>query len=137
VQLHGWITREEHRALLRDADIYLQPSAPNLGEWMPRTILDAMASGLPVLASDVGGIADVVVDGEVGLLVSPGDRPALVAGLRRLAADGDLRSTLGRRARERAVQRFSWDHSFDLYRAALRDLAGAPPPGYGRRATTR
>ena len=128
VQVRGWISREQQHALLRDADIYLQPSAPNLGEWMPRTILEAMAVGLPILATDIGGIPDVVIDGEVGLLVPPSDCSALAAALLRLTADGDLRSQLGGRARERALREFSWDHSFDRYRAALRDLARAPPP---------
>lgn len=128
VELRGWLSRDEQRALLRDADLYLQPSAAGLGEWMPRTILEAMATGLPVLATEVGGIADVVADGDGGLLVGSGDREALAAAMRRLAGDERLRSALGARARERALEEFSWKHGFDRYRAALEDLAGAPPP---------
>lgn len=129
VKLRGWISREQQRALLRGADVYLQPSAPNLGEWMPRTILEAMAVGLPVVATDVGGIADVVHDGEAGLLIAHSDPAALADALRRLAVDDELRARLGQRARARALEAFSWDRSFDRYRAALSDLAVAPPAG--------
>jgi glycosyltransferase involved in cell wall biosynthesis len=131
VELRGWISREQQRDLLRSADLYLQPSAPNLGEWMPRTILEAMAVGLPVLATDVGGISDVVVDGEVGLLAPHSDPAALTAALTALAADEALRARLGRGARRRALREYAWEPSFDRYRSALADLAGAGAPGRG------
>lgn len=137
VHLRGWISREQQRELLRAADLYLQPSVPNLGEWMPRTILEAMAVGLPVVATDVGGIGDVIVDREVGLLVAASAPAQLSAAMLRLAADDRLRSELGARARERALQQFSWDRSFDRYRATLSELAVAPPPNqpsYGRKS---
>lgn len=66
--------------------------------------LEAGAAGKPIVASDIGGLRDIVVDGETGLLVAPEDRPALVAAMRRLLADEDLRQRLGDAARERAQQ---------------------------------
>jgi glycosyltransferase involved in cell wall biosynthesis len=68
--------------------------------------LEASAAGKPVIASDIGGLRDIVVDGESGLLVPPDDRPALLAAMRRLIADEGLRDRLGAGARERAA-RFS------------------------------
>jgi glycosyltransferase involved in cell wall biosynthesis len=66
--------------------------------------LEAAAAGKPIVASDIGGLRDIVVDDETGLLVPPENRPALVAAMRRLLADEDLRRRLGDAARERARQ---------------------------------
>ncbi|HEU5105436.1 MAG TPA: glycosyltransferase family 4 protein [Solirubrobacterales bacterium] len=66
--------------------------------------LEAAAAGKPIVASDIGGLRDIVVDGETGLMVAPEDRPALVAAMRRLLADEELRQRLGAAARERARQ---------------------------------
>lgn len=68
--------------------------------------LEASAAGKAVIASDIGGLRDIVVDGESGLLVPPDDRPALLAAMRRLIGDEGLRDRLGAAARERAA-RFS------------------------------
>jgi len=65
--------------------------------------LEASAAGKPVSASDIGGLRDIVVDGETGLLVAPDDRPALVAAMRRLINDEVLRERLGAAAAERAA----------------------------------
>jgi len=65
--------------------------------------LEASAAGKPVIASDIGGLRDIVVDGETGLLVPPEDRAALVAAMRRLINDGVLRERLGAAAAERAA----------------------------------
>jgi glycogen(starch) synthase len=70
-------------------------------------LTEAMAAGLPVVASDVGGIPTVVVDGVTGLLVPPLDRPALAAALDRVAGDTDLRARLAAGARERAGD-YAW-----------------------------
>jgi glycosyltransferase involved in cell wall biosynthesis len=69
---------------------------------------EAMAAGRPVVASAVGGLLDLVVDGETGLLVPPRDVQALRAALERLLADGELRQKLGAAGRERVRERFSW-----------------------------
>lgn len=64
--------------------------------------VEAMASGVPVVASKLGGLAELVTDRETGLLVPPGDAAALARALRELLEDGDLRTALGQGARERA-----------------------------------
>ena len=65
-----------------------------------------MLAGLPVVASDVGGVGEAVVDGETGLLVPAGDPAALAAALRRLLADPGLRERMGQRGRSIAAERF-------------------------------
>ncbi|HVD37634.1 MAG TPA: glycosyltransferase family 4 protein [Solirubrobacterales bacterium] len=65
--------------------------------------LEAAAAGKPIVASDIGGLRDIVVDGETGILVPPDDRPALVDGLTRLVGDAELRERMGVAASERAA----------------------------------
>ena len=87
------------------------------------SILEAMAAGLPVVASAVGGIPEIVRDGETGLLVPPGDADALAAALGRLLDDDGLRRRLGAAGRERALDEFDvvrfGDAHVDAYRRAL------------------
>jgi D-inositol-3-phosphate glycosyltransferase len=82
-----------------------------------------MAHGRPVVASAVGGLRDLVVDGETGVLVPPRDPPALREALERLLGDRELRRKLGAAGRERARERFSWpavtDATLEAYRMAL------------------
>jgi glycosyltransferase involved in cell wall biosynthesis len=77
------------------------------------TALEALASGRPLIATSVGGIPEVVRDGETGLLVPEKDPVALAAAIEQLRADAELRERLSRRAREFAVQRLSWDTTID------------------------
>jgi glycogen(starch) synthase len=85
---------------------------------------EAMAHGRPVVAGAVGGLLDLVVHEETGLLVPPRDVSALRAALHRLLADEELRARLGANARKRAEENLSWDHVTDLtleaYEEALR-----------------
>jgi glycosyltransferase involved in cell wall biosynthesis len=86
---------------------------------------EAMAFARPVVASAVGGLLDLVVDGETGLLVPPGDVPALREALERLLGDADLRRRLGEAGRARVQERFSWPAVTDATLAAYEDaLAG-------------
>jgi len=86
---------------------------------------EAMAHARPVVASAVGGLLDLVVDGETGVLVPPRDVPALRGALERLLADPDLRRRLGEAGRARVQERFSWTAVTDATIAAYEDaLAG-------------
>jgi glycosyltransferase involved in cell wall biosynthesis len=78
---------------------------------MPISILEAMAAGLPVVASAVGGIPEIVVDGETGLIVPPRDPDALAAALRRLLDDPELRRRMGDAGRARAEEHFDVERS--------------------------
>ncbi len=66
--------------------------------------LEAAAAGKAIVASDIGGLRDIVFDGETGLMVAPEDREALTLAMQRLISDADLRQRLGAAARERAAQ---------------------------------
>jgi glycosyltransferase involved in cell wall biosynthesis len=80
---------------------------PSSWEGMPNVILEAMACGKPAVTTNVGGCAELVVEGETGFLVPPGDEAALAERLLRLLRDPALRRRLGAAARERVQREFS------------------------------
>jgi glycosyltransferase involved in cell wall biosynthesis len=89
---------------LRGSDLFVHPS---WAESFPYVILEAMAVGLPIVASDVGGIGEALVDGESGLLVAPGDTEALSRALIGLLDDAARRTSMGDAAKRRVEQRFT------------------------------
>jgi glycosyltransferase involved in cell wall biosynthesis len=92
------------REVWRRAAIALLPSS--YGEGVPKALLEAASCGRPIIASDMPGCRDVVVDGETGLLVPPADVPALAAAIRSLAADPQARARMGAAGRARVVAEF-------------------------------
>jgi glycosyltransferase involved in cell wall biosynthesis len=104
---------------------------PSGNEGTPVSVIEALAAGRPVVATRVGGIPDVVRDGEDGFLVDPGATDELAERLARLAADGELRERLGRAGRDRVLPRYAVARLVDdidrLYRSLLA-AAGAPLP---------
>jgi glycosyltransferase involved in cell wall biosynthesis len=119
-QARGFVPHYELGPLYERAAVVAVPSHR---EGFGVACLEAMAHGRPVVASAVGGLLDLVVDGETGLLVTPRDVPALRAALERLLGDEELRKRLGAAARERVRERFSWpavtDATIEAYEAAL------------------
>ncbi len=114
--------------LLRMVDVFALPS---YREGFPRAAMEASAMGIPVVATDIRGCRQVVVDGETGLLVGPGDSAALCDALSRLLLDPALRTNLGAAAARRAAFEFDQERvisrTLAIYRQLLRD-AGLPQP---------
>jgi glycosyltransferase involved in cell wall biosynthesis len=113
--------RDDVAELLAASDVFVLSSR---SEGLPMSILEAMAAGLPVVASRVGGVPELVEDGVTGFLVEPGDVPALHARLDELLRDRALAARLGRNARERALERFTWDACAERCLAAYASLTG-------------
>lgn len=90
--------REDVPQLLAACDVFALPS---LYEGSSLAVLEAMAAGIPVVSSAIGGTEELIEDGRSGLLVPPGDAQALAAALRRVLEDPELRQSLAARARER------------------------------------
>ena len=104
-------------------------ACPSYREGFGVVCAEAMAHARPVVAGAVGGLLDLVVDGETGLLVEPGDTAGLRAALERLLGDAELRRRLGAAARERARRHFAWgpvtDATLGVYADVLQP-AGVP-----------
>ena len=123
VEVHAWVDARQRDALLAESDIFVLPSH---SEGVPMAMLEAMASGLPVVTTPVGGIPDVVADRCEGLMVAPGQIQELGAALQKLIEDEPLRLRLGRHARMRAenfdIERYSADLA-RIYRRLLSTAA--------------
>lgn len=105
VEFVGQVPYEETPKYYQAADVFVLPSEALEG--LPMTVIEAMAAGLPVVASRVGGVPEAVIEGETGLLVEPGNVEELSAALQKLLTDDVLREKMGRRAREVAEEKFS------------------------------
>src|SRR6185295_16749851 len=125
--------------VMRAFDVFVQPS---LWEGFGLTAVEAMSVGTPVVASRVGGVEEVVVDGESGVLVPPGDAPALAAACARLMRNRDLAERLARAGVARARERFGIERMVRELEEHYRDLldrsrAGAAPAAPGDSRTGR
>jgi glycosyltransferase involved in cell wall biosynthesis len=110
VTMRGWIGAREREALLARATVFVLPSH---AEALPMSLLEAMAAGCPVIATRVGGIPDLVRDGENGLLVPPGEPAALAAALQRLLRDRALAARLGEQARATIAAGYTVERSIE------------------------
>jgi glycosyltransferase involved in cell wall biosynthesis len=117
----GFVPHDELQQLYARAAVV---ACPSQREGFGVACLEAMAHGRPVVATRVGGLLDLVVDGETGIVVPPRDAPALRSALERLLADPDLRHRLGTAGRERARTHFSWEKVTDATLAAYAEAVG-------------
>lgn len=105
VEIRGHVSQESLIQLYRSSDVCIVPST--LYESFSYTCIQAMACAKPVLATRIGGIPEVVIDGETGLLVPPADPASLADALGRLIADAGLRQRLGRAGRTRVLEHYA------------------------------
>ncbi len=122
--------RSDTPDLMRAFDVFVLPS---LNEGISNTILEAMATGLPVVAGRVGGNPELVVDGVTGRLYDPADPSALEGALLPYLTDPALREAHGRAARGRVVQNFSLEAMVQRYQDLYDELLGPSPAAGGRR----
>ena len=119
LHLPGPVLRDTLPDLYRAADLFVLPAVHDSKgnvDGLPNVILEAMASGLPVVASGISGIPLAVEDGRTGLLVPERDPAALSGALRKLLADRELAKRLGERGRRKAEAELTWDAVASRYR---------------------
>jgi glycosyltransferase involved in cell wall biosynthesis len=116
VRFLGYLPYDDLPRVFASADLAV---APTYYEDFPIRILESLSSGVPVVASDVGGIHEVVVTGQTGTLVPAGDPKALADAVLGLLRDDSYRTRLGANGRQRIVEEFSWqkagDRTLELY----------------------
>jgi len=115
VQVLPFVPRSEMLALYAQHDIFVLPS---LMEGLPIVLLEAMASGMPVVTTETCGMMDVVEDEHNGLLVKPADSPAFASAVERLMTSGELRRTLGCNAQQ-AMRRHTWERAAEQLEKVL------------------
>lgn len=134
-ELAGWLKGPDKLQALAAADIYVFPSHV---EGFPNALLEAMGAGLPVVATDVGAVRELVTDGETGLIVPPQQPAALAAALARLVGDAELRQRLGAAARAHVERHHDvaagWRRVHAVLEAALAERVGARRTWRGLRA---
>ncbi len=116
----GRRTREQVAAHYQDADVFVLPSTY---EGFPVAILEAMAAGLPIIATRVAGIPEAFIDGESGILVDPEDATGLANALNRLANDRDACRAMGAAARRHVTEHFSIERIGQQYLTLWQEMA--------------
>lgn len=124
VTIRDWLNPDQRDALLAAADVLLLPS---YDEGLPMALLEAMSAGIAPITSPVGAIGDVIVDGVNGILVTPGDVPALAAAIESLATDDRRRLAIAAQARATAEE-FSVANWHASMVGLWRDLSAAARP---------
>jgi glycosyltransferase involved in cell wall biosynthesis len=120
IKILDWVDEKQRDELLEKADVFVLPS---YNEGLPMALLEAMSWGLPVITTPVGGIPELVISHENGVLVTPGNIQELATAIQSLIIDRELQQKLGENARK-SVQSFDVKdymvHLADIYRSALR-----------------
>jgi len=118
ISFSGWQDRAVIAERYRAADLFVFPSRD---EGMPNVVLEAMASGLPIVATAIAGSEELVREGENGHLVPTENAPALTAALARLIAQPETRRAMGRASRERIEREYTWARVAACYLDLLRE----------------
>ena len=124
IRYHGWIGPGRKDQLLRRVDAFVLPS---YGEGMPMALLEAMAYGLPVVTTCVGGIPELVIDKHNGLLIEPGNRLALENSLKHLYAHPQSCNQLGKNARMTVLKNHDLDTMTERLHKTYENLMRLPP----------
>jgi glycogen(starch) synthase len=117
IRFLGWQTTDQLKEQYAKANLFLYPSRH---EGMPNAVLEAMAMGLPVVATRIAGSEELVIDGQTGALVRSEDVDALREGLRPFLLKAPKREQLGRASRKRVEESFSWTRVAEQYQSILK-----------------
>lgn len=126
VEFTGFVSADGLQRAFEEADAFVLPAVRDRKgdvEGLGVVLIEAMAHARPVVASDAGGIPDIVRDGETGLLVPPDDPDALARAIERLRRDPEAARALGLRGREWVTRQFGWERITDSLESLYRSLA--------------
>jgi glycosyltransferase involved in cell wall biosynthesis len=129
VSMPGAIERDRIPGLFRSCDLLVVPSIHDERgnvDGLPNVLLEGMASGAAIVASDVAGIPQVILPEETGLLVPEKDPAALAAAIVRMLREPETRAALGRQARRRVEESLNWPAVAQEFERAYRDALAAP-----------
>lgn len=121
VRLVPEMTSDQVRPLYREHDLFVFPTHR---EGFPNVLLEAMEAGLPIVASRIGGIPDMIEDGKEGLLVEPRSATEVENAIRRLDEDPAFAARLGLAARQRVLERYAVDRVAEAWHGLYREVAG-------------
>lgn len=127
VEMPGWVDAAGRDAWLAQADVFVLPS---YYEGMPMSVLEAMAAGVPVIASDVGGIPEMIDQDINGLLIAPGDVPALITALERLLPDAALRKKMGLAAQSKIARCYASKQVLEQIEGIYIEVMGSTFPPF-------
>jgi glycosyltransferase involved in cell wall biosynthesis len=127
VKFFGYVAEAQLAERMPLHDVFIQHSLVKEGS--PVSIVEAMACGLPIIATPVGGIVDQVVSGENGILVKEGDTQRMAEAMSRLAGDAKLRKKMGKVGRDRAVTYYDSTQQMDRLHKILLSVASIPSEG--------
>jgi glycosyltransferase involved in cell wall biosynthesis len=128
VETLGWVASDRKRELLDQCAVFVLPS---YNEGLPMGVLEAMAHGLPVVSTPVGGIPEAITDGVEGFLVQPGDIDALADRLGRLLKDPALRQAMSEAAKRKVESTFALDRIIPQWVELYAEQGIAPSPSLG------
>ena len=137
VRFHGPLPSQQVHALLYDCDLFALPAVrtrvvsfrTGYMDGIPVSLMEAMATGLPVVATSISGIPELVIDGQTGILVAAGDVQALASAIVRLCEEPELGVRLARRARSLVVERFNIDVESDRLAGLFESTMPKTPAG--------
>lgn len=117
----GPVRMDERAEFYRRADIFVLPT---YAEAMPISVMEAMAAGLPVISTAVGGIPEIITDGEEGILLPCGDAQALAENIALLASDPEKRMRMGKLAKKRVTEQMDFEKYIDDLGCEITSVAG-------------
>ena len=137
VRFHGALSSRQVHALLYDCDLFVLAAVrttvasfrTGYMDGIPVSLMEAMATGLPVVATSISGIPELVMDGQTGILAAPGDVQELAGAIVRLCEDPELGVRLARRARSLVVERFNLDVESDRLASLFESTMAKTPAG--------
>ncbi len=121
IKLIKWIEQKDLKLLLEESDIYIQPSKPFLGEAMPRTILEAMAMKLPIIATNIAAIPGILNKSNA-ILINPNSIEELIKAIKTLINDNNLREQIALQGYSDVVEKYEWNKIFELYRNEIKSM---------------